>query len=1123
MVQYILVNTDRVCNQFIMHDKYIYDGKYIFMKISLVTYRKLLIMQTPNQTFCTSYTLYNVSRLALSSHVERSSISWSFDFNINKLIKMINGNIKKGYNIGLWNCRKGLLNNNKTQSTKMIEVKQFLSDKHLHLLCLVESDLHGDISRIKKQYPLSQNEVHEVLHIPGYQIILPESWQYFGQARILIFAKDNLVVKMCKIGLQNRDLPTVSLEIGFGMEKRTIVNFFYREFTSGVSGICDIQSQVDRLKRQISIWKSLCQGTKDFICLGDANLCAFKWSDEDYHLSNLSSMVHDFMLNTACTQLVNKYTRSEVVRGGIISKSCIDHCYTNVPDKVSSPEVLVVGNSDHYGIVVRKHTKASKFKPNTVMKRSYKNFIVEYFLTDILESNMDAEITACKDLQHAANLFEKKFREILDIHAPIKVFQMRKNYSPFLSEETKLLIEERKVLKEEMTKHCDITLAKEIKLISKKITKLVQTDKQTYYEYGLGNKVTSSSAWKTANELLNNFKNLAPSSVKVSRNGNNELVTNPRTLATLFNGFFHEKVQKLIKTTDQSPQMCPLIRLNNWLKKRDEPVPKFSLKPIDRKMFRQIMKKFKGSRVHGVDWIDAYSLKVASPIIEDSLLHLVNLSLKQSKFATNWKPQLILPLHKKNEKDRLENYRPVSHLVQIGKICEYAVNVQIIEHFTKYNLFHQNHHGSLANHSTATALIQLFDSWLEAAERQELSAVCLLDQSAAYDLLSHDILQDKLKLYNFDESSVNWIMSYLQDRTQSVQVESKSSDYISIGNHGVPQGSVLGGLLHLINSNDFPDCHLEGNSVVYVDDDTDVVHESDPENLQSLIQQESGNSAQWLSDNRLCVAGEKSKLLVIGTKQLKRQKCSQEMSITINGKLIHESSSEKLLGLVVNNELTWKSHLYGDQNNEGLISKLSKRVGILKHLSKYMSRSRLKEFASAMFYSTLSYCLPVFGHVFGLNEYKEKNSRYTSFTMSDNRKLQVLQNSVNRILTGAGRETSTSSLLEMTDSLSIQQMIAYQTILMTQKILLSRKPVYIANRIFERDKSVNLRSRRLVNQPKCKLCLKSEGFVARGQSLMNKLDEKVRDKTSLPAFKLALKSWVKNNVSVKPVQHVLRN
>ena len=64
---------------------------------------------------------------------------------------------------------------------------------------------------------------------------------------------------------------------------------------------------------------------------------------------------------------------------------------------------------------------------------------------------------------------------------------------------------------------------------------------------------------------------------------------------------------------------------------------------------------------------------------------------------------------------------------------EYAVYCQIVEHFITYDLFHPNHHGSIANHSTVTALIQLVDLWLDAAERKELSAVCLLDQSAAYD------------------------------------------------------------------------------------------------------------------------------------------------------------------------------------------------------------------------------------------------------------------------------------------------------------------------------------------------------------------------------------------------------
>ena len=138
---------------------------------------------------------------------------------------------------------------------------------------------------------------------------------------------------------------------------------------------------------------------------------------------------------------------------------------------------------------------------------------------------------------------------------------------------------------------------------------------------------------------------------------------------------------------------------------------------------------------------------------------------------------------------------------------EYAVYCQIVEHFIIYDLFHPNHHGSIANHSTVTALIQLVDLWLDAAERKELSAVCLLDQSAAYYLLCHRTLRKKLELYRSDATSIDWLMSYLAGRTQIVQVESKTSSPLEGGEHAVPQGSVLGGLLHVINSNDFPDCH----------------------------------------------------------------------------------------------------------------------------------------------------------------------------------------------------------------------------------------------------------------------------------------------------------------------------
>ena len=115
-------------------------------------------------------------------------------------------------------------------------------------------------------------------------------------------------------------------------------------------------------------------------------------------------------------------------------------------------------------------------------------------------------------------------------------------------------------------------------------------------------------------------------------------------------------------------------------------------------------------------------------------------------------------------------------------------------------------------------------------------------------------------------------MSYLSDRTQLVQVESSRSTPLEGGDHAVPQGSVLGGLLHVINSNDFPDCHEEGESVVYVDDDSDTVSDKDPEALRDKIEYEASNSAQWLKDNRLCVAGEKSKMLIVGTRNMRNSK-----------------------------------------------------------------------------------------------------------------------------------------------------------------------------------------------------------------------------------------------------------
>ena len=190
-------------------------------------------------------------------------------------------------------------------------------------------------------------------------------------------------------------------------------------------------------------------------------------------------------------------------------------------------------------------------------------------------------------------------------------------------------------------------------------------------------------------------------------------------------------------------------------------------------------------------------------------------------------------------------------------------------------------------------------------------------------------------------------------------------------------------------------------------------------------------------------SSDKTRLSIIGTKANRKSKLENDnikIKIRVCGDTIEESQSEKLLGLIVNNTLNLKDHLYGNKENTGLLTKLSKTVGVLKKMRKLMPIKIFKQGVSSIFTSKLIYCLTVWGGIWNLpGNYQHKQM---SITKEDLRKLQVLQNKIMRIESGYDYETPTEQLLQKCNQLSVHQQIAYHSICQLKKMIISEEPKY---------------------------------------------------------------------------------
>ena len=182
------------------------------------------------------------------------------------------------------------------------------------------------------------------------------------------------------------------------------------------------------------------------------------------------------------------------------------------------------------------------------------------------------------------------------------------------------------------------------------------------------------------------------------------------------------------------------------------------------------------------------------------ILKIVDLPLESGLFPSSLKNAVLSLLLKKANLDHevLENYRPISNLKVISKIIEKVVAVRLQKYLEAYQLNEPLQSAYKPFHSCETALVRVHNDILVAIDKRHCAMLLLLDLSAAFDTVDHDILLTRLhSKYSISCIALEWFRSYLTNRSQFALIEGCRSQSREL-KCGVPQGSVLGPILYVL-------------------------------------------------------------------------------------------------------------------------------------------------------------------------------------------------------------------------------------------------------------------------------------------------------------------------------------
>ena len=451
------------------------------------------------------------------------------------------------------------------------------------------------------------------------------------------------------------------------------------------------ESSANILVREVAtILNKIKKENKVIFLVGDFNFNLLK-----YGADQNCTIFLDYMLENFLQPTILEPTR--VVNGQ--QPSLIDNIFTNCISKSIISGNLLDKISDHMpNFAIFENITVQKKNLNRKI-RNFKNFNESEYRKDLSKIQISDYYLVRNNIEKVFEDFNQKVASVIDRHAPYKVLSLNEvkwRRKPWLSKGIQVAIKKKSTVYGKFLRTKNSFWNFKYQYYKKMLKKLIYQSKKKYYSnYFQKNKSNMRKIWQGINEILKNKGRVSMNEIFLNSNGT--LTTDQQKVANIFNKYFVNAADNLLKDIENPP-----TKYQDHLKNPNQ--SSIFLNEVEPGEVCKVLLSLDISKAGDIYGITPFFLKTGAHELTENLTKLFSISFETGIFPDVFKNSLIITLHKKNSKNDVSNYRPISLLPLFSKVFEKIMYSRMYGFFTKFNILSPNQYGFQTNKSTEQAI-----------------------------------------------------------------------------------------------------------------------------------------------------------------------------------------------------------------------------------------------------------------------------------------------------------------------------------------------------------------------------------------------------------------------------------